>query len=145
MTESVFYILNSSQPRERYIVACKITEKAYKLGKHVFILTNTTEESQALDNLLWSFKQGSFIPHEIVDNTQQQTIEPLPNSVLIGASTSTTSATVLINLSTELPDNMDRFERIVEIIDQDVQIKQAGRQRYKAYQSNNFQLKTHNL
>lgn len=145
MTESVFYILNSSQPRERYIVACKITEKAYKLGKHVFILTSTAEESQALDNLLWSFKQGSFIPHEIVDNTQQQTIEPLPNSVLIDASTSTTSATVLINLSTELPDNMDRFERIVEIIDQDVQIKQAGRQRYKAYQSNNFQLKTHNL
>ena len=145
MTESVFYILNSSQPRERYIVACKITEKAYKLGKRVFILTSTAEESQALDNLLWSFKQGSFIPHEIVDSTQQQTTEVLPNSVLIGASTSTTSATVLINLSTELPDNMDRFERIVEIIDQDVQIKQAGRQRYKAYQSQNFQLKTHNL
>ncbi|MEE9425733.1 MAG: DNA polymerase III subunit chi [Methylococcales bacterium] len=145
MTESVFYILNSSQPRERYIVACKITEKAYKLGKRVFILTSTAEESQALDNLLWSFKQGSFIPHEIVDSTQQQTTEALPNSVLIGASTSVTSATVLINLSTELPDNMDRFERIVEIIDQDVQIKQAGRQRYKAYQSKNFQLKTHNL
>ena len=145
MTESVFYILNSCQPRERYIVACKITEKAYKLGKRVFILTSTAEESQALDNLLWSFKQGSFIPHEIVDSTQQQTTEVLPNSVLIGVSTSTTSASVLINLSTELPDNMDRFERIVEIIDQDVQIKQAGRQRYKAYQSKNFQLKTHNL
>ena len=146
MTESVFYILNSSQPRERYIVACKITEKAYKLGKRVFILTSTAEESQALDNLLWSFKQGSFIPHEIVDSTQQQTTEELPNSVLIGVSTSTTASTsVLINLSTELPDNMDRLERIVEIIDQDVQIKQAGRQRYKAYQSQNFQLKTHNL
>jgi DNA polymerase-3 subunit chi len=145
MTESIFYILNSSQPRERYIVACKITEKAYKLGKRVFILTSTAEESQALDNLLWSFKQGSFIPHEIVDNTQQQTTEALPNAVLIGSNTSTTSATILINLSTELPDNMDRFERIVEIIDQDVQIKQAGRQRYKAYQSNNFQLKTNKL
>jgi DNA polymerase-3 subunit chi len=145
MTEAIFYILNTSQPRERYVVACKITEKAYKLGKHVFILTSSTEESQALDNLLWSFKQGSFIPHEIVDSTQQQTTEALPNAVLIGTSTSTTSATVLINLSTELPDNMDRFERIVEIIDQDVQIKQAGRQRYKASQSKNFQLKTHNL
>ncbi len=145
MTESFFYILKTTQPRERYIVACKITEKAYKLGKRVFILTNTAEESQALDNLLWSFKQGSFIPHEIVDSTQPQIADTLPNSVLIGTSTSTTSATVLINLSTELPDNMDRFERIVEIIDQDMQIKQAGRQRYKAYQSRNFQLKTHNL
>jgi len=145
MTEAVFYILNTSQPRERSVVACKITEKAYKLGKCVFILTSSTEESQALDNLLWSFKQGSFIPHEIVDGSRQQTTEALPNTVLIGTNTLTTSATVLINLTTELPDSIESFERIVEIIDQDVQIKQAGRQHYKAYQSKNIQLKTHNL
>jgi DNA polymerase-3 subunit chi len=145
MTEAIFYLLNSSQPRERYIVACRVAEKAYKLGERVFILTGSAEETRALDNLLWSFKQGSFIPHVIVDVSPEPTGEQLVNTVLISTKPITTNATVLINLSTELPENIESFERIVEIIDQDVQIKQAGRQRYKAYQSKNFQLKTHNL
>ena len=145
MTETSFYVLSTSQPRERYIVACRVAEKAYKLGERVFILTSSIEETQALDNLLWSFRQGSFIPHVIVDSGSHQATEILPNTVLIGTSPVTTDATVLINLSAEIPDNIDTFERIVEIIDQDAQIKQAGRLRYKAYQSKNIQLKTHKL
>ncbi len=145
MTETSFYVLSTSQPRERYIVACKVAEKAYKLGERIFILTSSAEEAQAVDNLLWSFRQGSFIPHEILDNTAHQTTQALPNMVLIGISSVTTDATVLINLRAELPDNIERFQRIAEIIDQDAQVKQAGRQRYKAYQSKRITLKTHEL
>jgi DNA polymerase-3 subunit chi len=145
MTEAIFYLLNTSQPRERYLVACRVAEKAYKLGERVFILTSSAEETRTLDNLLWSFKQGSFIPHAIVDDASQQADKQLDNTVLIGTNSLTTNATVLINLSTESPENIETFERIAEFIDQDVQIKQAGRQRYKAYQSKNFQLKTHKL
>jgi DNA polymerase-3 subunit chi len=145
MTEAIFYLLNTSQPRERYIIACRVAEKAYKLGERVFILTNSAEETRTLDNLLWSFKQGSFIPHVIVDVASQQTDEQLDNTVLIGTNPMTTNATVLINLSTDVPENIESYERIAEFIDQDLQITQAGRQRYKVYQSKNIPLKTHNL
>lgn len=145
MTETSFYILSTSQPRERYIVACRVAEKAYKLGQRVFILTSSAEETRTLDNLLWSFRQGSFIPHEVVDEGQQPSTQTLSNTVMISSSALVSDATVLINLSAEFPDNIDAFERIAEVIDQDVQVKQAGRQRYKAYQSKNIQLKTHNL
>ncbi|MEE9345317.1 MAG: DNA polymerase III subunit chi [Methylococcales bacterium] len=145
MTETSFYILNTSQSRERYIVACRVAEKAYKLGQRVFILTSSTEETRTLDNLLWSFRQGSFVPHTVIDENRQPSTEALSNTVIISSSVLASNATVLINLSVDIPDNIDTFERIVEIIDQNAQIKQTGRQRYKAYQSKNIQLNTHNL
>ena len=132
MTETSFYILSTSQPRERYIVACRVAEKAYKLGQRVFILTSSTDETRTLDNLLWSFRQGSFVPHVVVDEGQQPSTQTLSNTVMISSSTLVTDAAVLINLSAEFPDNIDAFERIAEIIDQDVHIKQAGRLRYKS-------------
>jgi len=145
MTDVSFYVLDTNQPRDRYTIACKITEKAYKLGQQVFILTETAEQTRAVDNQLWSFRQGSFVPHMIVDNNTELPAEQLPNTVLIGTTTQACDATVLINLTNRVPDNPEMFKRIVEIIDQDEQVKQTGRQRYKTYQSRHFELKTHHL
>ncbi len=145
MTETSFYILKTDQPRDRYIVACRVAEKAYKLGQQVFILADSTDQIMTLDNLLWSFRQGSFVPHLIVDEEAQDISELIPNVVKIGTNSNRHSATVLINLTVQIPDNFERYERIAEIVDQDEQIKQAGRQRYKTYQAKNIDLKTHKL
>jgi len=145
MTDVSFYVLDTNQPRDRYTIACKITEKAYKLGQQVFILTESAEQTRTVDTLLWSFRQGSFVPHVVVDSSAEPAAGQLPNTVLIGTGTQACEATVLINLTDHIPDNPDMFERIVEIIDQDKQVKQAGRQRYKTYQSRQFELKTHHL
>lgn len=145
MTEAIFYVLKTSQPRDRNTIACKIAEKAYKQGKQVFVLAESEQQTREIDNLLWSFRQGSFVPHLIADDNKQQADDQLPNTVLIGTNTIACQAAVLINLTRWLPDDPQVFERIVEIIDQDAQIKQAGRKHYKKYQSLNIEIKTHNL
>ncbi|MCH9699183.1 MAG: DNA polymerase III subunit chi [Gammaproteobacteria bacterium] len=145
MTEASFYILQSSQSNARYVLACRIAEKAYKLDQQVFILTGSDELTVMIDNLLWSFRQGSFIPHltqsALIQNNQTQ----LPNTVVIGTDCTRTDAGVLINLSEQLPEKIDTFQRIAEIVDQNAQVIQAGRERYKAYQSKNISLTTHHL
>ncbi|HFD12233.1 MAG TPA: DNA polymerase III subunit chi [Crenotrichaceae bacterium] len=147
MPDCTFYNLGTSQPRDRYHLACRIAEKAYKQGQKVFILTSAEDhmQTQTIDNLLWSFRQGSFVPHQTVGNDSQVPAEQLPNTVLIGTDPRGCMATVLINLTHQVPDNIDAYQRIVEIVDQDQQIKQAGRQRYKTYQTNNIQLTTHHI
>ena len=143
MTDVSFYILTTNQERQRYVVACRVAEKAYKLGQQVFILTRSEDQTLVVDKLLWSFRQGSFVPHLTQD--VQPTTQQLPNSVIIGSNPQENAATVLINLSEQLPEPMTTVQRIVEIVDQDEQIKQAGRQRYKAYQSQNIPLTVHEL
>ena len=65
MAEVSFYILSSALLQERYLFACKLIEKAYRNGQFCYILTDSDEQSQLLDDLLWTFRAGSFIPHEI--------------------------------------------------------------------------------
>ena len=65
MAEISFYILPSESTQERYMFACKLIEKAYRSGHFCYVLTDNAEQSQKIDDLLWTFRAGSFIPHQI--------------------------------------------------------------------------------
>ena len=65
MPEVSFYILPSESQEERYLFACKLIEKAYRSGHFCYVLTDDAEQSQILDDLLWTFRAGSFIPHQV--------------------------------------------------------------------------------
>jgi DNA polymerase-3 subunit chi len=45
--------------------ACDITQKAWSEGLHVYVLSSSAEEASRMDNLLWTFRQDSFVPHEL--------------------------------------------------------------------------------
>ena len=92
-----FYILPDRAANSRPLLACRLAEKAYRLGHRVYIHVESAQQAQYLDDLLWSFRQGSFIPHGI---TPPQPGDDTP--VLIGWQDAPAGATeVLINLSHE--------------------------------------------
>ena len=64
MTRVDFYVLPTSTLHERRVLACKLTEKAWRQGINVYIHTSSGTETDIMNNLLWTFRQGSFIPHE---------------------------------------------------------------------------------
>ena len=66
MTQVDFYILESDSEDARLRLACRIVDKATQQDQHVFINSSSDSEAQKLDELLWTFSQGSFIPHKIV-------------------------------------------------------------------------------
>jgi DNA polymerase-3 subunit chi len=141
MTQVDFYILKDSQPQARPMFTCRLTEKAYKQGCHVYIHTDSPDQLKQLDDLLWTFRAGSFLPHAIYAEGKAtgqpillgQNIEPEGNN------------DVLVNLSGEVPSFFSRFSRVVEPVAADDNARAAARERYRYYQDRGYTLNTHKL
>ncbi|MDT8372091.1 MAG: DNA polymerase III subunit chi, partial [Gammaproteobacteria bacterium] len=68
MTRISFYLLKGDDIDNRQVYACRLAEKAYTLGHHVYIHTNSAVECKQIDHALWSFRADSFVPHLIVND-----------------------------------------------------------------------------
>ena len=137
-----FYVIDDAGGNARLSLACKLAEKAYLATQSVLIWHTEPAELKALDEMLWTFRDGSFVPHEVLAGQAEgpQTpvllsCGPLPPGEL----------DVLINLAADVPDFLPRAKRVVEIIDGDEGRRQAGRARYRAYLERGVQPASHNL
>ncbi len=141
MTRIDFYILQSGDAQARSRLACRLAEKAYMLDHHIYLHTSDQQQASEIDTLLWTFRQGSFIPHQL-QGQPHETECP----VIIGYDHQPEQHDqVLINLDHTVPLFFSRFQRVVEIVSQDETIKQQARQRFKFYKDRGYDLHTHNL
>lgn len=62
MTEILFYHLET-QPLER--VLPQLVEKSLERGWRAVIETSSRERAEAIDTLLWSWRDDSFVPHGV--------------------------------------------------------------------------------
>ena len=136
-----FYILPAAEPAARMRFACRLAEKAYHLNHSVHLHTESAAAAGALDELLWTFRQGSFVPHEIV------AVGSTPTSpVTIGHGAGTPpAADLLVNLSESLPEVTGRFARIAEIVDGSESGRKLGRDRFRRYRERGTEPTTHNI
>ena len=142
MAEVSFYILPSESLQERYQFACKLIEKAYRSGYFCYVLTDSTEQSQIIDDLLWTFRAGSFIPHQIYTGK----LPDFEKVILIGSLAAPEHwQKTLFNLSSHCPEEFDKVERILEILDNSEASKAAGRERYRHYQQSGVKISTHKI
>jgi DNA polymerase-3 subunit chi len=137
MTEILFYTF-ADNPLD---VARRIAAKAYGHGRQVMIYAPDAAAADAIDRLLWTTPALGFVPHcRDSDTLAGET------PVLIGANPDALrSADVMINLHHEQPPAFARFERLVEIIGQDENGREQGRDRYRFYQARGYALTTHDL
>lgn len=144
MTRIDFYKLASVDPRQRQVLACRIIEKAWRTGIKIYILAADTEEARLLDNLLWTFRQGSFIPHAVLSEDGNI---PENVSILIGVRTQPPPGytQLLINMKLDNANRVDAFDRVIVVLNEDPQILQLGRQRYKEYREAGHTMETHFL
>ncbi len=142
MPEVTFYVLNSESLYDRYFFACRLIEKAYNTGKFCYVLLDNLEQCQRLDDMLWTFRAGSFIPHQIFTGTPPE----ITSQVLIGMENAPTDwQNVVFNLSSQLPQVWQQTARILEILDNSETTKVAGRERYRAYQQAGIKIVTHKI
>ncbi|TCK19009.1 DNA polymerase III chi subunit [Thiogranum longum] len=140
MTQVDFYVLGDSAARSRLQFACRLADKAYRLGHRVYIHTESPEQTQELDTLLWTFQQNSFVPH----STTQDAGDTKP-SVLLSHDTEPEASQVMINLAADVPLFFSRFERVAELINADNTVRQQGRSRYSFYKARGYPLRTHEI
>jgi DNA polymerase III subunit chi len=143
MTERVdFYVLKSATARQRWSFACRLTEKAYLKDLKIVIVSDTLADAQALDELLWTFNDRSFIPHKVC--LDEQSVDSA-TAVHLTVETTISAADLLVNLAQRLPPQFERYSRIAEIIDADEERRRLGRERFKAYRDLKLPLETHQI
>src|SRR5215469_18935767 len=59
-----FYVIEGTTAAARLKVACRLAEKAYLASQRTLIWHTDHAELEALDDLLWTFADGSFVPHD---------------------------------------------------------------------------------
>ncbi|WP_432743993.1 DNA polymerase III subunit chi [Methylobacter sp. G7] len=148
MAEVSFYILPTESLEDRYLFACKLIEKAYRSGCFCYVLADSAEQSQVMDDLLWTFRAGSFIPHRIYTGEQPDIAKDgmyaAEKVILIGSLDAPEHwQKVLFNLSSHYPNFGAQTERILEILDNSETTKEAGRNRYRRYQQSGMTITTH--
>lgn len=135
-----FYLLNESVPDGKLHAACRLARKAVAQGYTAYIQASDAEQARRLDDLLWTFDQGSFIPHRLDGDDAN------PAPVTIGCEPPATEPPdVLIALGRSLPDHFHVYQRIAEVVDGTPEDKELARERYKAYREQGCELATHHI
>lgn len=137
-----FYILSDAAPDAHLRYACRLAEQAVDQGHSVFIRLTDANAAKRMDDLLWTFGDRSFLPHEFT--TLGAPSHPRVR-VLIGAVQPGDFGDVLINLSADVPPSSELPERIIECVPADPQGKQLARERFKAYRARGIEPATHTV
>ncbi|MDX1517616.1 MAG: DNA polymerase III subunit chi [Woeseiaceae bacterium] len=134
-----FYVLSQSGEQARQLFACRLAEKAYKLKHSVHIEAGSPDVAERLDDLLWTFRDGSFVPHHVVGKAE------LDSPVTIGCGNDVGARDLLINLSDDIPSIAASFSRIAELVSSDDDVRRRGRQRFATYRDGGHEIETHNV
>lgn len=140
MTRVDFYILPDDDEDRRQVYLCRLVDKAWRMGHRVWVHVPAAGQAEALDERLWTFSQGSFLPHERA--ADQAFDDACP--VILGAG-EPDERQLLVNEDAEVPPFFSRFDRVAEVINQSPERKQAGRTRYAFYRDRGYELHYHNV
>lgn len=136
MPTVTFYIIRESQPADRHYFACRLVEKIHGRQRRIYIHTGDSAQADEIDDLLWSYRPESFLPHMIA-GSEIEDDEEVP--IIIGyEDTCSGPRDVLINLSDTIPPFHGEFERIAEIVRADEDAKALSREHWKFYRDQGY-------
>jgi DNA polymerase III subunit chi len=136
-----FYVSAEAGEAARLRLACRVVEKAYLARQKIVVFSDDAALIPKFDELLWTFGDGSFVPHDsVVDGTACDapvalTTGPLPAR----------DSEVLLNLGSAVPGCFEKFARVAEFLDARPEVRAAGRDRFKAYRAKSIEPQTHNV
>jgi len=139
MTRVGFYVVQAAARQERLLVAARLADKAFARGHRIFINAADEDQARSLDELLWSFRPASFLPHGLLG-------EELADTIAIGwGQEPTRHNDLLINLQLGIPPFFSRFKRVAEVVTQDPDSLAALRRSWTFYKERGYQLEKHDL
>lgn len=136
MTKINFYIINETEKNDALRFVCRLIEKMPLKNQKIYVHCDDHFSVQFFNDLLWTFHDISFIPHEIVGENKQ-------TSIHIGYQEKPSETSdVLINLSSKIPLFYKEFGNIIEIVPEIEDWKNFSRMKYQTYKKNGDDLQT---
>ena len=139
-----FYVRSETNPDALESFACRLVETVWQRGHAVLVLAASDIAARRLDDLLWTFREESFVPHRRIGSHGPTASEPASEPVLVSTpGVWRSDLDVLINLTASVPAEADRAARIAEIVPATGPGRDTGRERYRQYRNRGFELRTH--
>ncbi|MGS1116969.1 DNA polymerase III subunit chi [Castellaniella sp. UC4442_H9] len=128
----------------RLRMACRTAARHVRAGHRLIVYCTDARRLHRFDALLWEFEPASFIPHALASDP----LASLADVVLAqdkAALASLAPADWLLNLDLDCPPQVERFQRVLEIVSHHEADVQAARLRWSHYQRAGHELHSHKL
>ncbi len=139
MSQIDFYLLPGPAPEQQLLFACRLTLKAWRLGRQVYLYAKDATQCQTLDQLLWQFQADAFVPHQILD-TQTALKAPV---VISHQPAPAPCSDLLINLHDKPCPFAAQFARVAELIVNSEAARMRGREHFRHYREQGHRLTSH--
>ncbi len=141
MSRADFYLI--SKPRfltEPLRLVCELARKANDAGLSTLVLARDQAQAEELDELLWSFDDDAYIPHQIAgeDADEEEAL------VLIAApGTDAAARPLVINLRDD--PYLGACDRVLEVVPADPEAREPLRERWRQYKALDFDLNKYDM
>jgi DNA polymerase III subunit chi len=135
MPRADFYLIAKPRFSEQpLLLVCELARKAYAAQQPTLVLTRDFSQAEALDDLLWSFDDDTFIPHQLAgdDDDEHTAVLIVPPGV------ETPARPLIINLREQCPES--HGERVLEVVAADPAERDGSRVRWREYQRRGFEV-----
>lgn len=134
-----FYLLGEASPGAAKL-ACRLALMALERKQKIFIITSSDITGKQLDELMWQYPEGRFLPHAMAEDP-----DSAKAPVKIGTLSGLKPADVVINLCTDAVPQPERFSRVLEIVPYANDERTASRVKFKTYRNLGLNPQTHEI
>ncbi len=141
MSRADFYLI--AKPRfltEPLRLVCELARKANDAGLQTLVLARDQAQAEELDELLWSFDDDAYIPHQIAGEDADED-EALVLIAVPGADAP--SRPLVINLRDD--PYLGACDRVLEVVPADPEAREPLRERWRQYKALDFELNKYDM
>ena len=140
MARADFYLIGKPRFREEPLrLVCELARKAHDAGQFTLVLARDREQAEALDDLLWSFDEDAYVPHQLAGDEE----DDLAPVLIATPAMDVPMRPLLINLRDDAVDGS--FERVLEVVPADDSAREPLRERWKQYKARGFEVNKHDM
>ena len=140
MPRADFYLI--AKPRfleEPMKLVCELARKSYDKGLWTLILARDAAQAEALDELLWSFDDDAYIPHQIAGDEEDE----LTPVLIATPDRDVPSRALVINLRDDT--YLGTCDRVLEVVPADASARGPLRERWKQYKALGLDMHKHDM
>ena len=120
-----FYVLKepSADPGK---LACSLALMTWERNQRVYVVAASETAAKQIDELMWQHPEGRFLPHAVAgDSNAAKTM------INVGTLSALNQADVVINLCPEAVPQLEKYNRILEIVP--FADREASRAKFRVY------------
>lgn len=121
-------------------LVCRLAGMAWEQGHRIVVLAADAAGAERLDQLLWEYPQGRFVPH-----ARGPADASAPVWITTDHGTDGGDRDLLINLSDVPIDQPGRFSRLLEIVPAEPDRRTASREKFRHYRELGLEPVSHRL